>query len=199
MNNSESESPASGRAKKGPGLKMSTILGWLDKWEDAAFVLVAVFLLLAAMAMLGYSVAGVKHLSTASIFLFVHDLLFVMIILEIFGTVIAYLKDRRISIRPFLFIGIIFAIRKILMVGAKLTAGGENGHAAAHPAPFGPLESALTAVAQPWYQDMFLREMVEMGVGAVIVLMLVFAYYILARVQTTNEDCIGCLGRRKIP
>lgn len=174
---------------------MSNILGWLDKWEDAAFVLVAVFLLLAAMVMLGHSVAAVKHLSTASIFLFVHDLLFVMIILEIFGTVAAYLRDRRISIRPFLFIGIIFAIRKILMVGAKLTAGGENGHAAA---PTGGAESTLTAIAQPWYQDVFLREMVEMGVGAVIVLLLVFAYYILARVPTVNEECIGCLGRRKV-
>lgn len=195
MNNSESGSPASGRAKNGTGLKMSTVLGWLDKWEDAAFVLVAVFLLLAAMVMLGHSVAGVKHLSTASIFLFVHDLLFVMIILEILGTVLAYLRDRRISIRPFLFIGVIFAIRKILMVGAKLTAGPENGHAATPPdAP----AIALAAGPQPWYHDMFLREMVEMGVGAVIVLLLVFAYYILARVQTPNEDCIGCLGRRKV-
>lgn len=176
-------------------MKMSTVLGWLDKWEDAAFVLVAVFLLLAAMVMLGHSVAGVRHLSTSSIFLFVHDLLFVMIILEIFGTVIAYLRDRRISIRPFLFIGIIFAIRKILMVGAKLTAGGEDGHAAVQS---GTAETAMAAVAGPWYQDTFLREMVEMGVGAVIVLLLVFAYYILARVQTADEECIGCLGRRKL-
>lgn len=171
------------------------VLGWLGKWEDAAFILIAVFLLLAAMAMLGYSVAGIRHLSTASIYLFIHDLLFVMIILEILGTVLAYLRDRRISIRPFLFIGIIFAIRKILMVGAKLTAGTAEGHGAETGEA---VQAVAAAVVQPWHHDIFFREMIEMGVGAVIVLMLVFAYYILAKVQTTDEECVGCLGRRRI-
>jgi len=186
------------KTKKAPGIKTSTILGWLDKSEDATFILVAVFLLLAAIVMLGHSVAGIRHLSTSSIYLFVHDLLFVMIILEIFGTVVAYLKDRRISIRPFLFIGIIFAIRKILMVGAKLSAGPTDGHGgeAGEAA-----QAVASAVTQPWHNDIFFREMIEMSVGAVIVLLLVVAYYILAKVRTANnvdEECIGCLGRRSI-
>lgn len=175
-------SPANTRHRPG----MLKVVNWLNSWEDAAFILVAAFLLLAALVMLGHSVVSIRSISTAAIFTFVHDLLFVMIILELFGTVTAYLKERRISIKPFLFIGIIFAIRKILMVGAKLTAGGEANHGAS--APLG--EAGATVLST------FSQEMIEMGVGAVIVLVLVVAYYILAKVQMTDDECVGCLGRR---
>lgn len=51
----------------------------------------------------------------------VSDLLLVLIIMEVLGTVIHYLKSHATSLRPFLFIGIISATRGILSIGARLS------------------------------------------------------------------------------
>ncbi len=59
----------------------------------------------------------------AAIVSLISDLLLVVIIMEVLGTVIHYLKSHVTSLRPFLFIGIISATRGILLIGAKLTVG----------------------------------------------------------------------------
>jgi uncharacterized membrane protein (DUF373 family) len=51
------------------------------------------------------------------------QVLLVLIITEVLGTVIHYLKAHVTSLRPFLFIGIISATRGILEIGAKLSVG----------------------------------------------------------------------------
>lgn len=59
----------------------------------------------------------------------ISGLLLVLIIVEILGTVIHYLKAHTTSLRPFLFIGIISATRSILSIGAKLSVGTiSSGH-----------------------------------------------------------------------
>ncbi|HEV2404122.1 MAG TPA: phosphate-starvation-inducible PsiE family protein, partial [Ktedonobacterales bacterium] len=57
----------------------------------------------------------------SAIITFVSDLLLTLIILEVMGTVVSYLKTRATSLKPFLFIGIISAVRGILAVGARLS------------------------------------------------------------------------------
>ena len=52
---------------------------------------------------------------------FVSDLLLTLIIMEVLGTVTTYLESRKLSLRPFLYIGIISATRGILAVGARLS------------------------------------------------------------------------------
>ena len=52
---------------------------------------------------------------------FVSDLLLTLIILEVLGTVVHYLRTRATSLKPFLFIGIISATRGVLAVGARLS------------------------------------------------------------------------------
>jgi len=54
---------------------------------------------------------------------FVSDLLLVLIIMEVLGTVIHYLRAHATSLRPFLFIGIVSATRGILSIGARLSVG----------------------------------------------------------------------------
>src|SRR5438309_2897058 len=56
----------------------------------------------------------------------VSDLLLVLIIMEVMGTVIHYLKEHATSLRPFLFIGIVSATRGILSIGAKLSVETPN-------------------------------------------------------------------------
>lgn len=53
----------------------------------------------------------------------VSDLLLTLIIMEVFGTVVHYLRERETTLKPFLFIGIISATRGILAVGARLSIG----------------------------------------------------------------------------
>lgn len=75
----------------------------------------------------------------------VSDLLLTLIIMEVFGTVVHYLRERETTLKPFLFIGIISATRGILAVGARLSIGSIP-------------------------QDEFVHAMIELGVnGAVII------------------------------
>ncbi len=59
----------------------------------------------------------------------VSDLLLVLIIMEVLGTVIHYLKEHATSLRPFLFIGIVSATRGILSIGARLSVQEATGAA----------------------------------------------------------------------
>lgn len=60
---------------------------------------------------------------------FVSDLLLVIIILEVMGTVIHYLEQHKTSLRPFLNIGIVSATRGILSISAKLSVETLQGQA----------------------------------------------------------------------
>jgi uncharacterized membrane protein (DUF373 family) len=71
----------------------------------------------------------------------------VLIIMEVLGTVIHYLKSHATSLRPFLFIGIISATRGILSIGARLS-----------------VEAVST--------DEFYHSMIELGVNALAILAL---------------------------
>lgn len=77
----------------------------------------------------------------------ISDLLLVLIILEVLGTVINFIKKGDTSLTPFLFIGIISAVRGILSIGAKLSIGGERIQAAE-----------------------FNHAMIELGVNAAVIL-----------------------------
>jgi uncharacterized membrane protein (DUF373 family) len=99
---------------------------------------------------------------------FVSDLLLVLIIMEVLGTITHYLKSQATSLRPFLFIGIISATRSILSVGAKLSVAGNSLQA---------------------YEE-FPRAMIELGVSAAVVLALGITLKLLGREiddSTTGE------------
>jgi uncharacterized membrane protein (DUF373 family) len=57
---------------------------------------------------------------------FVSDLLLVLIIMELLGTIRSYVEKGDTSVEPFLIIGIISATRGILSVGARLYITGET-------------------------------------------------------------------------
>jgi uncharacterized membrane protein (DUF373 family) len=45
--------------------------------------------------------------------------------LELFRTIINFLKSRTISLEPFLHVGIIASVRRLLTIGAEITLQGE--------------------------------------------------------------------------
>ena len=89
---------------------------------------------------------------------FISDLLLVLIIMEVLGTVTHYLKERATSLRPFLFIGIISATRGILSIGARLSVEGSQ--------------------VKP---EEFIKAMIELGVNGAVILALGITIRLLGR------------------
>jgi uncharacterized membrane protein (DUF373 family) len=75
------------------------------------------------------ALASPQSLVAGAIIKLVSDLLLVLIIMEVLGTVIHYLKAHATSLRPFLFIGIVSATRGILSIGARLSVNEVEGAA----------------------------------------------------------------------
>jgi len=123
--------------------------------DDAVHVLVAVALLLAAVFMLVFTATNFASINVNSILLVINDVLFVLIVMELLWTVIRYLKRQEFSLKPFLAIGIISSLRRILMVEAQMSM---DRHTDYYP-------------------------LAELGVSTAIVLVLVFSYYLMTRVE----------------
>ncbi len=140
---------------------------FLDNGDSVIYAIVGVCFLIGGLIALGYSFWDfgnhlldhsnfLNHLSLQpadlanAIIQFVSDLLLVLIIMEVLGTVTHYLQSHTTSLRPFLFIGIVSATRGILSIGAKLS-----------------VESV-----RPTNSQDFVNAMIELGVNGAVILAL---------------------------
>ena len=156
----------SGRAGEGTAVRaVAHLLRPLEIAEDVLHYAVAVALLGVGVVVLWRSVAdgfnGNADLLSEIVPGVINSLLFVVIVLELLGTVTAHFKRGGFQLRPFLIIGIISAVRHILTVGAKSSLG------------------------KGIPKDEFTRVMVEYGVNVGIIVALVIALAIISR---TNAD-----------
>jgi len=131
--------------------------------DDVVHVLVAVALLLSALFMLLFTATNFAEINVSSILLVINDVLFVLIIMELLWTVIRYLKRQEFSLKPFLAIGIISSLRRILMLEAQMSM---KEHA---------------EYFQLW----------ELGISTTIVFVLVLAYYFITKVDKEKETGKG--------
>jgi uncharacterized membrane protein (DUF373 family) len=90
----------------------------------------------------------------------VNGVLFVVIVLEIFRTIVAHLEGGGFQLRPFLIIGVISAVRHVLLVGAQT------------------LNNQTTE---------FNHAQIELGVNAGVALVLVIALVLLQRSGATSD------------
>ncbi len=141
---------------------------WLEWADRAVYVAVALLFLAAAVAMGGYSVVTfvreARHEFPLQLITFINDLLLVLIILEVLGTVRSYLASGTTSLKPFLYIGIISATRRILAIGAQTTLG-----------------EAKTETA-------FRHLMIDLGVNGGVVLALAAALFLFGRHEPGGLD-----------
>ncbi len=148
----------------------------LDRGDTLIYAIVGVCFFLGGLVALGYSFWNFAYqlLITSSIsppvmvgaiVSLISDLLLVVIIMEVLGTVIHYLKSHVTSLRPFLFIGIISATRGILLIGAKLTVGGNIARA-----------------------TNFTSDMIELGVSAGVILALGITIKLLGKSVDFDEQ-----------
>jgi uncharacterized membrane protein (DUF373 family) len=133
---------------------------FLDNGDSIVYAIVGICFLVGGFIALGYSFWDfavnltsqklTPGLFATAIIQFVSDLLLVLIIMEVLGTVTHYLQSHTTSLRPFLFIGIVSATRGILSIGARLS-----------------VESVRPTNAQE-----FTTAMVELGVNGAVILAL---------------------------
>ncbi|RJQ56536.1 MAG: hypothetical protein C4526_01840 [Nitrospiraceae bacterium] len=127
---------------------------------DIVFHVVAALLLLVACGfILFYAFLNILEPSPSSIITLVNDVLLALIILELLWTVIRFLKKQQFSLGPFLAIGIIAAIRRILLIEAKTSLMEHT-----------PVE-----------------KLYEIGLGAVVIIILMAAYYLSVKAQKLEQ------------
>ncbi len=147
----------------------------LEKVDSLIYAIVGISFLVGALVALGYSFWNFSlNITTAighgrppkvanAVIEFVSGLLLVLIIMEVLGTVIHYLKSHATSLRPFLFIGIVSATRSILSIGARLSIAGESSS------------------GSPGTTASFESDMIELGVSALVILALGITLKLLGR------------------
>jgi uncharacterized membrane protein (DUF373 family) len=141
------------------------VMEWLEKY---GYITTGLSFLLLAILVFFYGwfefLRDLPSGPQVAVLAFLNELLLVIILLELFRTVTRFLKTRVVSLDPFLQIGIISAVRRILTVGAQ------------------------TALQVDIPEDRLRLALVDMGANAAIVLALVVSLllYRLRRLATDN-------------
>ncbi|RJQ19864.1 MAG: hypothetical protein C4560_05680 [Nitrospiraceae bacterium] len=131
----------------------------LVKVDIVFHVLAALLLLVACGFIIFYAFANILSPSRASMIALVNDVLLALIVLELLWTVIRFLKKQKFSLGPFLAIGIIAAVRRILLIEAQTSLMDHT-----------PVE-----------------KLYEMGLGAGVIIVLMAAYYLSVKAQQYEQ------------
>ncbi|MGD2081068.1 MAG: phosphate-starvation-inducible PsiE family protein [Nitrospirota bacterium] len=95
------------------------VKGLLIKVDIFFHVVAALLLLVACGMILYYAAATLLEPSPQAVIHLINDVLLALIILELLWTVLRFLKKQKFIIGPFLAIGVIAAIRRILLIEAQ--------------------------------------------------------------------------------
>jgi uncharacterized membrane protein (DUF373 family) len=137
--------------------------------ERAAYVVVGVLLsVTAAIALAGAAVVlwhGLWDWSggTGRVVEIVDRLLFVLMLIEILHTVRASTRTQGLTAEPFLIVGLIASIRRVLVITLQISHSGSGGSAT--------LESS----------QQFRASMIELGVLGGLILVMIISIYLLHR------------------
>ncbi|HET6466137.1 MAG TPA: phosphate-starvation-inducible PsiE family protein [Nitrospiria bacterium] len=98
------------------------VMEWLEKY---GYVTAGVSFLFLGMVVFVFGwvefLVGVRESLPKAVLVLMNELLLVVILLELFRTIINFLKSRTISLEPFLHVGIIASVRRLLTIGAEIT------------------------------------------------------------------------------
>lgn len=91
--------------------------------DDIILFFVAIGILAAAIVLLVEAASDILLISSHSIAHIISDLMFVLIIVELFRQVVRQINRQPFSMTPFLFIGVVASIRGLLLAQLKLAMG----------------------------------------------------------------------------
>lgn len=132
---------------------------WLVKIDIVFHVAAALLLLAACSFILYYAFLNILQPSRDSIIHLVNDVLLALIILELLWTVIRFLKKQKFILAPFLAIGIIVAIRRILLIEAQTS----------------------------YMEHVPVEKLYEIGLSAIVIIILMVAYYLSVKAQKLEQ------------
>ena len=147
---------------------------YLSVAEVTIYVILGVLLCTAAAV----GIAGAVHLlwgsikdwtGTGTIFTLIDRLLFILMLVEILHTVRISIKSHMLVVEPFLIVGLIATVRRLLVLTLQAEALTSSHAGSQNPA-------------------MFLSAMVEMGVLGALVGVLVTAIYAMRRTRPKEAD-----------
>ena len=153
-------------AEGGRGVRLSADL--FEQTEHLVYIALGALLSVTAILALGSSVYElwkglVDWAGTSTTFLIIDRLLLVLMLVEILHTVRASMRSGGLTCEPFLVVGLIASIRRVLVITLESSEATHAGHMA-------PDEVA-----------MFRWSMIELGVLGAIILILVVSIYLLQR------------------
>lgn len=96
---------------------------------------------------------------TLQMALVLNDVLFIIILLELLSTVVTHISEGGFQLKPFLIIGIISSVRRILVLGAQLSTA---------------------SVSRPYFN----RDLSELALDAVVALILTLALTLVRKSDT---------------
>ncbi|HZS11621.1 MAG TPA: phosphate-starvation-inducible PsiE family protein [Nitrospirales bacterium] len=142
---------------------------WLDRW---GYITAGLSLLLLGMLIFAHSwfsffvVAQDRGLLVAGLRL-LNDLLLVIILLELFRTVVRFLQTEILTLEPYLAVGIIACTRRILTASAEL--------------------SHLPEVSN----DQFYRYLMDVGVNVGVIMVLIIAVFVVRKRPPTAGSAVA--------
>lgn len=146
---------------------MKKLIKNLEYFDAGVQVLLAALLFAAALVILGISAYNffeqIYDNYLNAVINLIHELLLIMILLELVATIITYLKERTIPLAPFIIIGIISSLRKLLTIGAQMSISDSYIHTE---------------------DKIFNRYLIELGVHTAIVFVLVVALLLVKKYRT---------------
>lgn len=130
--------------------------------DDIMHFVVALVLLVCAGLIMIKTVPNLFHPSTDSILHVLNDVLLALIVMELMWPIVRFLRRKAFSLNPFLYIGIISCIRRILLLEAE------------HSMLSRPASTPLG------WQDLW-PVLAELGAYSSIILVLVISLHLLSR------------------
>ncbi len=128
---------------------------WIVKFDVAFHIIAAILLLIASGYILFHAALNILSPSRESIIQLINDVLLALIVLEILWTVNRFLKKKKFLLGPFLVIGVIAGVRRILLIEAQTSLADHVDN----------------------------TKLYEIGVSAMVVLIMMIAYYISLKAQ----------------
>jgi uncharacterized membrane protein (DUF373 family) len=135
---------------------METLDGWGYITTGFSFLVIGMAVFVRAWYVFALSM---RSKAIPAVLALVHDLLLVIILLELFRTIINFLKTKTITLEPFLYICIIASTRRILTTGAQV--------------------SYMEEVAD----QVFNRYLLDLGANVLVIVALVVAVYVVRRIS----------------
>jgi uncharacterized membrane protein (DUF373 family) len=136
-------------------------IGVMETLDGLGYITTGFSFLLIGMVVFVHSwyvfLLSVGSKTVPAVLALVHDLLLVIILLELFRTIINFLKTKIITLEPFLYFCVIASSRRILTTGAQI------------------------AYMEDLTDQVFHRYLLDLGANVLVVLALVLAVYLMRR------------------